>query len=259
MSNTPNDQLSPEEYAKQEALPTAGGGSGSTGLPQGYLPPPRFRTTPDISPMAVAQGGPRQSMVSVPGVVSSQNQIQDYYQPDRESLQILAGMDDVTRLRLQQQMYAAGWYGSRTPQFITAAKKGTGYVGLSDSDKSAFAEMLFTANIKGVTWDVLLNTMSKAPKVASGVGGGRARPSSEDLTEILQRTALETIGRKLDDQTASDLARNYQSAYVSARGEQVASADVFFKNRIEQKYGAESEATKYLTAISNLEALLGGA
>ena len=34
-------------------------------------------------------------------------------------------------------------------------------------------------------------------------------------------------------------------------------ADTFFKSRIEQKYGAESDATKYLSAISNVSKVLG--
>lgn len=257
MSNTPNDQLPPEEYSRRNPMGAGGSTSTDTGLPPKYVPPPRFRTTPDISPMAVAQGGPQRSMVSVPGVVSSQNVVQQYYQPSRESRTILAKMDDPTRLRLQQQMYAAGWYGSRTPQFMSAAKKGVGYIGLSDADEAAFAELLFTANVQGVTWDVVLNTMSKAPKVALGAGG-RSRPSSETLTEILQRASLETIGRRLDDETVGQLVGAYQTAYVGAGVEQPASADVFFKNRIESKYGAETEATKYLTAISTIAKLLGG-
>ena len=256
------EDLSPEEFAKNMPVPGAGVGTGDTGIPQGYVPPPRFEIrTPTTFTDPEARGMMTTKKVSVPGVVSGRNVQQPFYQPTREATTILAGMDDVTRLRLQQQMYAAGWYGSSTPQFVTAARKGVGYLGLSDADKGAFSDLLLTANLQGVTWDVLLNSQSKVTRSQLGGGGGvgRPRPSSEDLTEIIQRTAVETIGRKLDDDTAKQLVSSYQSRAMSTSSEQAPSADVFFQNRIEQKYGAESEAYKYLNAISNVAVLLGGA
>ncbi len=36
------------------------------------------------------------------------------------------------------------------------------------------------------------------------------------------------------------------------------SADVFFRQSIEKKYGAETQATKYLSAISTVAKILGG-
>jgi hypothetical protein len=104
---------------------------------------------------------------------------------------------------------------------------------------------------------VLLSQLDKAPDVNLLGSSGKTKPSSADLTEILQRTALETIGKKLDDKTVGNLVSSYQGVYTADSAESAPSADVFFENRINQQYGADSEAYKYLNAISNVSRVLG--
>jgi len=247
MSNVadPNEDLNPNAWTGN--VPTSGGASGSTGLPPGYVPPPRYSPGYRL-PREFESGAPRPAPVSVPGVVGPGNQIQQYYVPNREAATILGGLDDVTRQYVQNILYRKGWYGSRKP--------GNGF---SDSDRETFADLLLYANIQGQTWDTILGELSNAPDMASLRGGGTRviRPSSEDLTEILQKTALSTIGKKLEDNEVNVLVKTYQDAYVRQGREQVASADVFFQNRIQEQYGGESDAYKYLNAISNVQQVLG--
>jgi len=245
MSNVadPNEDLNPSAWTGN--IPTSGGSGGSTGLPPGYVPPPRQAYY--SNPRAFESGGPSERR-SVPGVVGADNLAQQYYVPNREAAAILGGLDDVTRQYVQNIMYRKGWYGSRKP--------GNGF---SDSDRETFADLLLYANIQGQTWDIILGQLSNAPDMASLRGGGTRviRPSSEDLTEILQKTALSTIGKKLEDNEVNVLVKTYQNAYVKQGSEQVASADVFFQNRIQEQYGGESDAYKYLNAISNVQQVLG--
>jgi len=252
MSNVPadpNQDLNPNAWTTNNPAPSGGGSSGGTGLPPGYVPPPRYTERGYVVPREFESGAPAtERRYSVPGVVTSRNQIQDFYEPSREAATILGGMDDITRQYVQNILYRKGWYGSRRP--------GNGF---SDTDRETFADLLLYANIQGQSWDVILGQLTKAPDMASMRGGGTrvVRPSSEDLTEILQRTALETVGKKLSDDDVNMLVKTYQRAYRNQSSEQVASADVFFKNRIEQQYGGDSEAYKYLNAISNVQQVLG--
>lgn len=238
MSDTStNTDLSPQSWAS--GIPT-GSSSGSssvtgTGLPSGYMPPPRLQTA-----------GPS-GRASVAGLVASDGMtVQPFYQPTRDAAAELAKMDDITRTKVQNLLYAKGWYGSRKP--------GNGF---SDSDRGAMADLLLLANAQGYTWDVLLNKLAKAPSQNLASVSGATRPSTADLTEVLQRTALETMGRKLDDKSVSQLVSNYQSVYTGATTESAPQADVYFKNRIEQQYGTESDAHKYLGAIGNVAQILG--
>lgn len=253
MSNVPDpaEDLNPGSWTSNNPFSGSSGGGSGGAPPPGFLPPPRYQEPGGYRvPRQFESNAPRPPgrLVSVPGVVTSDNQIQDFYVPDREAKTILYGMNDVTRQYVQNILYRKGWYGSRKP--------GTG---VSDEDISAFSELLVYSNLQGQSWDVILGQLTKAPDMASLRGGGArvVRPSSEDLTEILQRTALETVGKKLSDDDVNTLVKTYQNAYVRQGSEQVASADVFFKNRIEQQYGADSEAYKYLNAIANVQQVLG--
>lgn len=246
MSDT-GQNLDPNAWFSQNPL-GAGGAEDSTnisgtGLPTGFIPPPR---------LTIQQGsrGRKTIVARTPsgnfGIVSSEGTVQDFYQPTREAMTILSGMDNITRSTVQEKLYRKGWYGSSRP--------GNGY---SDSDRKAMADLLLLANNQGYTWDVVLSQLDKAPDVNLLGSGNKTKPSSADLTEILQRTALETIGKKLDDKTVGNLVSSYQGVYTSASSESAPSADVFFQNRINQQYGADSEAYKYLNAISNVSKVLG--
>ena len=242
MSNTA-DSLNPSGFTPPPMAPASTDVSG-TGLPEGFIPPPRL-VTQTAGPSGRMNVAARTASGNY-GIVSSQGTVQEFYQPTRDAMTILSGLDNITRSRVQEKLYRKGWYGSSKP--------GNGY---SDKDRNAMADLLLLANNQGYTWDVLLNQLDKAPDVQSLSSTGRTKPSSADLTEILQRTSLETIGKKLDDKTVGQLVSSYQGVYTSASGESAPSADVFFQNRITEKYGADSEAYKYLNAISNVSKVLG--
>jgi hypothetical protein len=111
-----------------------------------------------------------------------------------------------------------------------------------------------------MSWNKVLTSVKQSPFASTSGGRGAGfRPSStEDLVEIANRTALSTIGRKLSDEETSKFARSYQASQQSeaSGGMTAPNTEVFFKNRIEQKYGAESDGYKYLSAISNVARLM---
>jgi hypothetical protein len=83
--------------------------------------------------------------------------------------------------------------------------------------------------------------------------------STEDLIAIANKTALATIGKKLSPEQTKAFSQAYQQAQRADMGgapQNAPSADVFFQNRIEKQYGAETDAYKYLSAISNVAKLL---
>ena len=164
-----------------------------------------------------------------------------------EVVTIFAGWDDIKLRRTLDKLYRKGWYGSSKPS----------PTGWKDQDIKAFGDFLRSTKAREIPWEDGLRALNKAPDYELGGGSGRARPSSEDLKEILQRTSLETMGKRLDDASAQRLVDSYQGVAAGASTEQAPSADVFFQNRIESQYGAESESYKYLNAISNVSKVLG--
>ena len=234
--NNPNGPTGPAPTgpAVPQGLPTIGlpppGGSGTTsgftGVSEGFIPK-----------------GMTQS-----GVRDSSGNIRPFYNLNTNPGEILGGLDDVTRTKITKTLYSRGWYGGLN-------REG----GFGDNDRKAMENLLYYANVSGSTWDTVLNTIARAP--ISG-GGGRAQVTSTlDLVEIANRTALSTIGRRLSETEAKQFANAYQGAERSSGGgsaQSTPSADIFFQNRIQQKYGSESEGYKYLTAISNVAKLIEG-
>lgn len=160
------------------------------------------------------------------------------------------GTDEVARKTFLKTLYERGWYkGDDKPGG-----------GLSDEDETAVYRLMYASNLTGAPWNKVLTSVKQSPFVsASGGRGAGFRPSStEDLVEIANRTALSTIGRKLSDEETSKFARSYQASQQSeaSGGMSAPNTEVFFKNRIEQKYGAESDGYKYLSAISNVAKLM---
>jgi hypothetical protein len=165
---------------------------------------------------------------------------------DQKVREILGGLDDIKRNQIQGILKLKGWYGS--------AKRGNGF---GNSDIGAFKDLYQTALAKSTDWQTLLGEVAKGPDLVLGSSSVNKVPSALDLQEVLQQTALTVMGRKLDDKTVSNLVSSYQSASNGTASTTAPAADTFFKSRIEQKYGAESDATKYLSAISNVSKVLG--
>jgi hypothetical protein len=166
---------------------------------------------------------------------------------EREVNTILAGMDKVEIAAIQEKLYRKGWYGSSKPS-------GNLYLPV---DINAFQNFLRAAKLQKLPWRDAMKTLDKAPDFETG-SSRPSRPASTDLKEILQRTSLETIGKKLDDSAVQRLVESYQGVYTdTSKSESPPSADTFFKSRIESQYGTESESYKYLNAISNVSRVLG--
>lgn len=239
--------LDPNVYSAEKPIPTAAPTtSGYTGVSEGYLPPANY-----MAPAARVEAGlilpPRK--VSVPGVVSATGQIQNFYDLNTKPAEILGSLDDISRKKLIDGLYKRGWYGGDKPG-----------AGFDDADRRAVRDLLYYSNVQGRTYDDVLNTVSQAPISQTGAGAAPSYSSGEDLAVIADKTALSTIGRKLSAQERAKFVQSYQGAQkaagASAGGMQAPSADVFFQNRIQKKYGAETTAYKYLTAMSRVANLL---
>lgn len=159
---------------------------------------------------------------------------------------ILTGLDDVRLKQVQEILKRKGWYGS--------SERGNGFM---PQDLNAFQNFYETAKAKGLDWETALTQVQKGPDFVLGSSGVNKVPSAIDLKEVLQRTALTVMGKTLDEKAVQNLVSSYQSVSNGTATTNAPAADTFFKSRIEQKYGAESDATKYLSAISNVSKVLG--
>lgn len=221
--------------------------SGYTGVSEGYAPPANYN-----APAARVEAGlllpPRK--VSVSGVVSAQGRIENFYDLNTKPAELLGSLDDISRKKLIDGLYKRGWYGGNKPG-----------AGFDDADRRAVRDLLYYSNVQGRTYDEILNTVTQAPISQTGSGAAPSYSSSEDLSVIADKTALSTIGRKLNADERNRFINAYQQAQrkdARTGGEQAPSADVFFQNRIEKQYGAETDAYKYLTAMSSVANILGG-
>lgn len=245
--------VTPEEYAANNPVPMGGAvSSGNTGVSAGYIPPPRLRVAP-AGPEAVRferEGRVQQRYVSTPGLVSPDNQVVPFYDLATKPGELLGSLapDPVSLRKFVKGLYTRGWYGDKEPEG-----------GLGDNDIEAVRNLMYYSNLQGITWDTTFNTLMQAPISRTGSGRTVQVASTDDLTTVANRTALQTIGRKLSDAEAKRFAEAYQAAQRSESDTMAtASADVFFSKRLEEKYGAESESYKYLQAISNVAKVLGG-
>lgn len=237
-SSPPTQQeisVSPEDYLAENPFPYFGmAPTGRTGVAQDYIPAPRVEY-------------PQTAGRTQGGIIDPDGNLMPYYELSTRPAEILGSLDEVSRKRLTDLLYSRGWYGGSRPSG-----------GFGDSDRQAMENLLYFSNVQGVDYRTVLATVAKAP-ISEGYGARQVQvASSADLMEIANRTALQTIGRKLSENEAKQFARAYQGVQRSSAGtsENAPSADVFFQSRIQQKYGAESEGYKYLSAISNVAKLL---
>jgi hypothetical protein len=167
---------------------------------------------------------------------------------DREVMAELTGMDKLELKTRLEKLYRKGWYGSSKPS-------GNLYM---PADINAFRNFLQASKIQKIPWREAFKSMDKAPDLQLGKARPK-KPASTDLREILQRTSLETIGKKLDDAAVKRLVKSYQGVYTDeSKAESAPGAESFFKRRIESQYGVESKSYKYLNAISNVSNILEG-
>jgi len=214
------------------------------GLPDIQLPPRGGQTATSGGDTGVSPGFIPKGMTES-GIRTPEGTVRPFYNLSTNPGEILGGLDDVTRNKITRDLFSRGWYGG-------LKREG----GFGDNDRKAMENLLYYSNISGLSWDTVLNTIAKAP--ISG-GEGRAQVASTlDLVEVANRTALSTIGRRLSETEAQQFAAAYQGVQQGQGSQSAPSADAFFQNRIQQKYGAESEGYKDLTAISNVAKLIEG-
>lgn len=247
---TQQTDVTPEGFSQQNPFTQmAQQTSGFTGVSEGFLPPAQFERAKGLLPPGLSSDAYQKERVA--GVVSPDNKVYQYYDLSTRPAEILGSLDDVSRTKLINTLYTRGWYGRSKP--------GGGF---SDSDRGALKDLLFYSNTRGLTWDRVLNEVAKAPVIQ---GGGVGSPAvkvtnTQDLVEVANRTALSTMGRKLSPDEAKQFSQLYQQAQRTSAAEgstmQAPSADVFFQNRVQQQYGAESDAYKYMTALSKVSNLL---
>ena len=226
------DKAALEKAAYLKANPITGGGystDSNTGVSADYIPK-----------------GTGKAGITENGVTTS------YYNLTTGPREVLAeyGTNEIARKVLLKKLYDRGWYeGDDKPGG-----------GLSDEDKNAVYRVMYAANLTGIPWQQVLTSVSKSPfmSASSGKGAGFRPSSTEDLVEIANRTALSTIGRKLSAEESAKFSRAYQATEQTqaSGGANASNTEVFFKNRIEQKYGAESDGYKYVSAISNVAKLM---
>jgi len=221
---------------------------GSTGVSETFLPATPNYMAPGQRVEAGLMLPPKK--ISVRAIVSAENKVSALYDLDTAPAEILGTLNDIDRNKLVDLLYTRGWYGG---------DKTSG--GFGDTDRRAMRTLLHYSNIQGRPFNEVLNEVAKAPIIEPG-GGGRVTQVSAtaDLVEVAQRTALSTIGRKLSETEAKAFSQAYQAAQRAEAkpGATMAapSADVFFQNRIQGQYGAETDAYKYLTAMSKVANLL---
>lgn len=241
--------VDPESFtAANPFTQMAAASEGYTGVSENYIPPAQMEK--GFGRIEAGLFGDQPGKQAVAGLVGPDNRVYQYYDLSTRPAEILGGLDDVSRTKLINTLYTRGWYGKSKP--------GGGF---GDSDRAALKDLLFYSNTQGLTWDRVLNQVAKAPVIAGGgVGSGQVQvTNTQDLVEVANRTALATMGRKLSPDESRKFAQLYQqSQRADAAGspQQAASADVFFQNRITQQYGAETDAYKYMTALSKVSNLL---
>lgn len=226
--------VTPEDYMKQFGVPMGGStSSGYTGVSEGYIPPP----PKNVSTKNTGSG-----------VYDPNGNLLPFYNLNTRPGEILASLDEKSRKKFIDTLYNRGWYGSKKPGN-----------GLSDNDKAAMSDLLYISNLQGRTWEQVFSSVAQAPTSAGSSSGSRVPyTATEDLVEIANRTALSTIGRKLTADEAAKFSQAYQGVQRAdaTGGAPAPSADVYFQNRIQKQYGAESEGYKYLSAISNVAKLM---
>lgn len=241
--------LDPNVYGATNQMPSgAPRQTGYTGVSEGYIPKENL----PIKSQYVGVSGAGVAKIpayttSISGIVTPEGTVQNFYELNTAPGEILGSLDDIERNKVTNLLYTRGWYGNQKPQG-----------GFGDNDREAMKALLYYSNVKGRTWTEVVNTLEKAPFVTTGGGAAPSFSSKEDLAVIADKTALSTIGRKLTPEERDRFVKSYQGVQRADRpgGEQAPSADVFFQNRIEGQYGAETDAYKYLSAISNVAKLL---
>ena len=164
-------------------------------------------------------------------------------------------LNDQERLNLRNLLYSKGFYGKDKPASTR----------ITEEDEKAMRQVLAESNWNQTRWEDYVETIKRRPDEAVGGTAPRLEYTNvDDLKVIANKVALETLGRRLDDDDAEAFARLYQQKQMryqqvkSGPVSQVADPEVAVMQQIERKYGAESEAYGYVGAVNELVKMVGG-
>jgi len=230
------DGYTPENYMGANPIPAGSTYSTRyTGVPEGYMP---------------------QSTGGYSGIVSSTGEQMPFYDLTKDAGVYLANMSDANRTAVLNILYSKGFYGSSTPGN-----------GLSDKDRSVFADLLWYANTQGVEWFQAFQQLGKSlPDIIQQSGYSRRQYSVSnpaDIKALVQQTSQQILGRKLNDVEADQMVMAYQQQQLAEQRAsssivtQAPGADVFAQQQIEAQNPAESDAMKYLGFADQLAQMIG--
>lgn len=240
---------------------TAPASAKTTGLPEGYVGPPRaVGKGRDIVSRLVSGVGA--DVVSPSQITSSETGAsREVYDITKETNTILSLMAPVKRTQVLMGLKSKGiGYSSRQ-------KVGNG---LSDADRGAFRELLLQSNVYMRPWDETWSLLMS--NTSDQVGSGSAKPiqvsAAQDLYNVVQSTAQTVLGRNISDEEAANISKIIQQAQVSSQNgqagmvagtvEQMASPSTLAQQQIEQQYGAESSELQYMNYAGLLNKAVSG-
>lgn len=180
-----------------------------------------------------------------------------YYDLNNEPSNILYNqMTDQQRLDLRDTLFAKGYYDSKDKPKSNMITK---------EDEAAVSKLLLEANWTQTEYKDLLNMVRQRPDEAPT--GGQARrfqlSSPDDLKVVANRVAIETLGRRLDDNDLEDFVRLYQRKQMRYQQQesgvvtQPADPETMVMNTLQNKYADETEAYGYMQAVDRLARLVG--
>jgi hypothetical protein len=245
MSNVnTGEDYQPGDYTSANPIPmsTDFGSTPYTGVPSGYTPPSRM-VSGTYSP-------------SYSGITTAAGEQLPFYDITKDAGVFLANLSDTNRTTVLNVLYQKGFYGSSTPGN-----------GLSDKDRSVFADLLWYANTQGVEWfEAFTQLGTKLPDVVQQSGYSRRQytvSNPSDIKAVVQQTSQQILGRKLMDTEADELVAAYQQQQIAgqrAMGSivtQAPGADVFTEGEIQQQYAGEADAMQYLSFADQLAQMIG--
>lgn len=248
---------------------TAPASAKTTGLPEGYVGPPRVvgvkppriagRGRSIIAELVSSDGDDVVSPSEITSSVTGASR--EVYDITKETNTILSVMNPVKRTQILMGLKGKGiGYSSRQ-------NVGNGF---SDADRGAFRELLLQSNVYMRPWDETWSLLMS--NTSDQIGSGSAKPiqvsAAQDLYNVVQSTAQTVLGRNISDEEAANISKIIQQAQVSSQKgqagmvagtvEQMAAPSTLAQQQIEQQYGAESSELQYMNYAGLLNRAVSG-
>jgi len=185
----------------------------------------------------------------------------EQYNPSKDAEPELAQMSQPNRIELLNALYQRGFFPSKTGPSVTGRDNNSVY---------AMEQFLAAVNPTGYTWDVakpIIFSEFQAIQGAPGSGGGGNKysiSSDDDIINIANRVAEQTIGRRLNSAEVSKIVSKVQSRERAAgqsnanETQQAPSSQTIAQSQIEQEYGQEAAMMRFGQLGASLDALLKG-